>query len=129
MEISLSENDEKYLKSRNLYEEILITRNLIDKNTTSLQLFSEIKKKNKHFFKHKYWFASFVNNPTYIGWSRENIFKIKNYKKIYLRNTMIQQRITGFVMICVEKELWEQLNHNDLINDFLLKKVRKINEI
>lgn len=49
MEISLSENDEKYLKSRNLYEEILITRNLIEKNTTSLQLFSEIKKKTNIF--------------------------------------------------------------------------------
>jgi hypothetical protein len=46
LEIRLSENNKKDINGYDLYEEILIFCHLIDKNTTTLQVLSEIKKIN-----------------------------------------------------------------------------------
>jgi len=42
---------------------------------------------------------------------------------------MSQQRLTGLATISIEKELSEQLNYEDIINDFASKKARKIKEL
>ena len=45
--------------------------------------------------------------------------------KTYLRSTMSQQRLTELATICIEKELSEQLDYEEIINDFASKKARK----
>jgi hypothetical protein len=48
--------------------------------------------------------------------------------KTYFRSTMSQQRFIGLATICIEKELSEQLNYED-ISKFPSKKTRKIKEL
>jgi len=59
----------------------------------------------------------------------ERTFSKLKLIKTYLRSTMSQQRHTGLATICIEKELSEQLNYEDIINDFASKKARKIKEL
>ncbi|CAI6374655.1 unnamed protein product [Macrosiphum euphorbiae] len=61
--------------------------------------------------------------------SRERTFSKLKLIKTYLRSTMSQQRLTGLATIRIEKELSEQLNYEDIINDFASKKARKIKEL
>ncbi|CAI6348654.1 unnamed protein product [Macrosiphum euphorbiae] len=59
----------------------------------------------------------------------ERTFSKLKLIKTYLRSTMSQQRLTGLATIRIEKELSEQLNYEDIINDFTSKKARKIKEL
>ncbi|XP_060878211.1 uncharacterized protein LOC132950689 [Metopolophium dirhodum] len=59
----------------------------------------------------------------------ERTFSKLKLIKTYLRSTMSQQRLTGLATISIEKELSEQLNYEDIINDFASKKARKIKEL
>ncbi|CAI6356253.1 unnamed protein product [Macrosiphum euphorbiae] len=59
----------------------------------------------------------------------ERTFSKLKLIKTYLRSTMSQQRLTGLATIRIEKELSEQLNYEDIINDFASKKARKIKEL
>jgi len=59
----------------------------------------------------------------------ERTFSKLKLIKTYIRSTMSQQRLTGLATICIEKELSEQLNYDNIISDFASKKVRKIKEL
>ncbi|CAI6349703.1 unnamed protein product [Macrosiphum euphorbiae] len=59
----------------------------------------------------------------------ERTFSKLKLIKTYLRSTMSQQRLSGLATIRIEKELSEQLNYEDIINDFASKKARKIKEL
>lgn len=127
LEIRLSENDKKDLNGYDLYEEILIFRHLIDKNTTPLQVLSEIKKTNA-FPNLNIALRIMLTIPLTSAGAERTFSKLKLIKT-YLRSTMSQQRLTGLATICIEKELSEQLNYEDIINDFASKKARKIKEL
>lgn len=127
LEIRLSDNDKKDLNGNDLYEEILIFRHLIDKNTTPLQVLSEIKKTNA-FPNLNIALRIMLTIPLTSAGAERTFSKLKLIKT-YLRSTMSQQRLTGLATICIEKELSEQLNYEDIINDFASKKARKIKEL
>ncbi|XP_060861822.1 uncharacterized protein LOC132938833 [Metopolophium dirhodum] len=127
LEIRLSDNDKKDLNGYDLYEEILIFRHLIDKNTTPLQVLSEIKKTNA-FPNLNIALRIMLTIPLTSAGAERTFSKLKLIKT-YLRSTMSQQRLTGLATISIEKELSEQLNYEDIINDFASKKARKIKEL
>jgi len=127
LEIRLSDNDKKDLNGYDLYEEILIFRHLIDKNTTPLQVLSEIKK-TKTFPNLNIAFRIMLTIPITSAGADRTFSKLKLIKT-YLRSTMLQQRLTGLATIYIDKELSEQLNYDNIINDFASKKARKIKKL
>jgi len=58
--------------------------------------------------------------------SAERIFSKLKLIKTYLRSTMSQERLSGLVMLSIEKDLLEKLEYNDLINTFASQKARKV---
>jgi len=38
--------------------------------------------------------------------------------KIYLRSTMSQKRLNGLVILSIEKEILNEINYDNLINNF-----------
>lgn len=59
--------------------------------------------------------------------SGERSFSILKIIKNYLRSTMTQGRLTGLATLSIEKELVENLDYEDLINDFAKAKARRVN--
>ncbi|XP_022169729.1 zinc finger MYM-type protein 1-like [Myzus persicae] len=103
LEIRLSDNDKKDLNGYDLFEEILIFRHLIDKNTTPLQVLSEIKKTNA-FPNLNIALRIMLTIPLTSAGAERTFSKLKLIKT-YLRSTMSQQRLTGLATISIEKEL------------------------
>ncbi|KAL4597957.1 hypothetical protein ACB092_11G025900 [Castanea dentata] len=46
--------------------------------------------------------------------------------KLYLRSTMSQERLSGLAILSIEKEMFEELEYKNLINQFASQKARKI---
>ncbi|AES64515.1 hypothetical protein MTR_2g026280 [Medicago truncatula] len=44
----------------------------------------------------------------------------------YKKNYDGSFELNGFVLLSIEKELLNEINHNNLMNDFASKKVRKV---
>jgi len=38
--------------------------------------------------------------------------------KSYLRSTMSQQRLTGLILLSIEKDILNEINYDNLIDDF-----------
>ena len=47
--------------------------------------------------------------------------------KSYLRSTMSQERLSGLVILSIEKEMLAELEFKNLISNFTSQKTRKIN--
>ena len=47
--------------------------------------------------------------------------------KSYLRSTMSQERLSGLVILSIEKEMLTELECKNLISNFASQKTRKIN--
>ena len=43
--------------------------------------------------------------------------------KTYLRSTMSQQRLNGLALLSIEKEMLNEINYNNLIDNFALQKI------
>lgn len=46
--------------------------------------------------------------------------------KTYLRSTMSQERLTNLGIIAIENEICENLDHNQIIDEYARSKTRKI---
>jgi len=47
--------------------------------------------------------------------------------KIYLKSSLSQDRLSGLATLAIEKELAENVNYENIIEQFATKKSRKIN--
>ena len=54
------------------------------------------------------------------------IFSKLKLIKSYLRSTMSQKRLSGLVILSIEKEMLEKLEYKNLINQFASQNARKI---
>lgn len=123
LQIHLTDNETKDLNGCDLYEELLIFRHLIDENMPLLLVLFEVKKTNA-FPNISIALRIMLTIPLTSAGAERSFSKLKLIKT-YLRSTMSQQRLTGLATICIEKELSEQLNYEQIINDFASKKARK----
>lgn len=57
--------------------------------------------------------------------SAERCFSKLKLLKTYLRSSMSQERLNGLAILCIEKEVLENMNFELVINDFPSTKVRK----
>jgi len=57
--------------------------------------------------------------------SGERSFSVLKRVKNYLRSTMAQQRLTDLSLLCIEHELLDALDIDEIISDFATLKARK----
>uniref|UniRef100_A0ACD5VUM1 Uncharacterized protein n=1 Tax=Avena sativa TaxID=4498 RepID=A0ACD5VUM1_AVESA len=62
--------------------------------------------------------------PVTVALAERSFSKLKLLKN-YLRSAMSQERLNGLVTICIEKELLDEINVNNIISDFASKNVRR----
>ena len=59
-----------------------------------------------------------------VALAERNFSKLKLLKN-YLRSSMSQERLNGLVMLCIEKDLLDNIELDSIIDDFASKKARK----
>ncbi|KAL7610256.1 spindle assembly checkpoint component MAD1-like [Lactuca sativa] len=62
--------------------------------------------------------------PVTIASTERNFSKLKLLKN-YLRSSMSQERLNGLAMLCIEKDLLDNIELDSIIDDFASKKARK----
>jgi len=64
--------------------------------------------------------------PLSIAPAEKSFSKFKLIKS-YLRSTMSQQRLNGLALLSIENYFWNEINYDNLINNFVSQQARKIN--
>ncbi|VAI52543.1 hypothetical protein VPH35_107806 [Triticum aestivum] len=62
--------------------------------------------------------------PVTVASAERSFSKLKLLKN-YLRSTMSQERLNGLAMCCIEKNMLDSIDLNNLIDDFASKNARK----
>uniref|UniRef100_A0ACD6A842 Uncharacterized protein n=1 Tax=Avena sativa TaxID=4498 RepID=A0ACD6A842_AVESA len=62
--------------------------------------------------------------PVTVASAERSFSKLKLLKK-YLRSAMSQERLNGLSTICIEKDLLDQVNIDNIISDFASKNSRR----
>ncbi|XP_023729566.1 uncharacterized protein LOC111877276 [Lactuca sativa] len=66
--------------------------------------------------------------PVTVASAKRNFSKLKLLKS-YLRSAMNQQRLSGLAMISIENEILENIEYDELINQFAIKNARRASQI
>jgi hypothetical protein len=57
--------------------------------------------------------------------SAERSFSKLKLLRNYLRSTMTQERLNGLAILCIEKNLLDEIDLNGIIDDFVSQNVRR----
>jgi len=63
--------------------------------------------------------------PVTVATEKRSFSKLKIIKN-YLRSTMKQERLTNLSIISIEREISKNLDITDIVNEFSIKKLRKV---
>ena len=100
-----------------LISKLNILRQIIGlENDKPIDIFNYIKGKNS--FPNVYrTYRIMLTILVSIVSAKRNFSKL-NTIKTYLRSTMFQERLNGLVLLFIEKEILNEINYNNLINNF-----------
>ena len=62
--------------------------------------------------------------PVTVASAERSFFKLKMLKS-YLWSTMSQKRLNGLTTLCIEKDMLEQIDYENIINKFVSQTARK----
>jgi len=127
-------NLEKYLKHDNLldldgldlFSELNILKEIIGlENDKPIDILNYIKRINS--FPNAYIaYRIMLTIPVSVASAERSFSKLKLIKS-YLRSTMSQQRLNGLALLSIEKDFLNEINYDNLIDNFASQKARKIN--
>jgi len=122
----LKVGDEKDVSECDLFDELVICRNIVDESETPLQVLCTLKKCNGAFPNLSVAIRIMLIIPITSAGAERSFSKLKIIKN-YLRSSMSQDRLSGLATLAIEKELAENVNYETIIEHFAAKKSRKIN--
>ena len=125
-------NLEKYLKHDNLldldgldlFSELNILNEIIGlENDKPIHILNYIKRINS--FPNAYiTYRIMLTIPVSVASAERSFSKLKLIKS-YLRSTMYQQRLNGLALLSIEKKNLNEINYDNLIDNFASQKIQK----
>jgi hypothetical protein len=126
LEKSLKHDNLLDIDGLDLFSELNILKEIIRlENDKPIDILNYIKRINS--FSNAYIvYRIMLTIPVSVASAERSFSKLKIIKS-YLRSTMSQQRLNGLALLSIEKEMLNELNYDNLIDNFASLKARKIN--
>lgn len=118
--------ENKDIEAIDLFQEILIVREIVEENLTALQTLSLLKKTHGSFPNTEIAIRVLLTIPVTSAGAERSFSKLKIIKN-YLRNSLSQYKLTNLALIAIENDIADQVNMDDFIDSFAAQKTRKNN--
>ena len=114
------------IDSLDLFSELKVLKEVLQINeNSSINVLNYIKRLES-FPNACIAFKILLTIPIIVASAERSFSKLKLIKS-YLRSTMLQERLSGLVILSIEKEMLVELECKNLISNFASQKERKIN--
>ena len=125
LECSLKHNENSDIDGFDLFTELNILKEIIHvENDTPIDILNYVKRIDS--FPNAYIaYRIMLTIPVSVASAERSFSKLKLIKS-YLRSTMSQQRLNEFDLLSIEKEILQEVDYDNIINEILhLKKPEK----
>ena len=109
-----------------LFSELKVLKEVLHINESSPINVLNYIKRLKFFLNACITFRILLTIPVTVAFAKRSFSKLKLIKS-YLRSTILQERLSGLVILSIEKEMLVELECKKLISNFPSQKARKIN--
>lgn len=124
-QIALTDGEEnKDIEAIDLFQELLIVREMVDENMTALQTLSLVKKTYGSFPNTEIALRILMTIPVTSAGAERSFSKLKIIKN-YLRSSLSQNKLTNLAMIAIENDIADKIDMDDFIETFAAQKARK----
>lgn len=120
----LTDGEDKDIDAIDLLEEILVLREMVDDNMTTLDTLKLVKKSLGSFSNVEVALRILLTIPVASAGAERSFSKLKIIKN-YLRNSLSQIKLSGLALIAIENEIVDSLNLENIVDTFAAKKARK----
>jgi len=122
--LCLTVNEESDICGDELYQELIICRNIVDESATLIEVLSFLKKTSEGFSNDCIALHILLTIPITSAGAERSFSKLKLIKN-YLRNSMSQQRLVGLATLAIEKDVSEKKTMKPSSKTLPHKKIEK----
>jgi len=124
LQIILTDGENKDIDAIDLFEELLILREMVDNNMTALQTLTLVKKSLGSFSNVEVALRILLTIPIASAGAERSFSKLKLIKN-FLRNSLPQLKLTGLALIAIESEIGDSLSLDNILDTSAAQKARK----
>lgn len=124
LQIILTDGEDKDIDAIDLFEELLILREMVDNNMTALQILTLVKKSLGSFSNVEVALRILLTIPIASAGAERSFSKLKLIKN-FLRNSLSQFKLAGLALIAIESEIGDSLSLENILDTFAAQKARK----
>ncbi|CAI6356928.1 unnamed protein product [Macrosiphum euphorbiae] len=124
LQIILTDGEDKDIDAIDLFEELLILREMVDNNMTAIQTLTLVKKSLGSFSNVEVALRILLTIPIASAGAERSFSKLKLIKH-FLRNSLSQFKLAGLALIDIESEIGDSLSLENILDTFAAQKARK----
>jgi hypothetical protein len=124
LENTLKSGEDKDIDGQELYAELILIQDLLKKSMSALDILKFLKKR-RFYLNVVIAYRILLTIPVTVASAERSFSKLKLLRS-YLRSTMTQERLNGLATIALENDVLEQINYEDIIEDFILRNTRRM---
>ncbi|KAL4152830.1 hypothetical protein QTP88_000663 [Uroleucon formosanum] len=124
LQIILTDGEDKDIDAIDLFEELLILREMVDNNMTALQILTLVKKSLGSFSNVEVALRILLTIPIASAGAERSFSKLKLIKN-FLRNSLSQFKLAGLALIAIKSEIGDSLSLENILDTFAAQKARK----
>jgi riboflavin synthase alpha subunit len=124
LEKALQSGEHKDIDGQELYGELIFIQGVLKESMSALDILKFLKK-------HPFYpnaiiaYRILLTIPVTVASAERSFSKLKLLKS-YLRSTMTQERLNGLALIALENDVFEKINYEDIIEDFISRNTRRM---